>query len=208
MAKLIFIDEKFNGRTYELVVEKTVVGRADKNTLVIRDESVSSSHCEILLHGAEIIVVDLGSRNGTFVNGVRLDKQSGVKSGQTIRFGNVEARLELDPADSGTEASEITAVHAHGRALRDQRRKRARPGPADPHATVESMAPELPDADEHTVLVPKPGRAEPEPAVASALAPGQAPPPGGPRSSAKTIMIWVALACGLLLLAWLIWGRK
>src|SRR2546428_13236852 len=84
MAKLIFIDQRFAGRVYELVLEKTTVGRGDQNTLTIRDRSLSASHCEILTYGSEVIVRDLNSRNGTFVQGVRLNQQSQVKSGQTV----------------------------------------------------------------------------------------------------------------------------
>src|SRR5437016_13054306 len=97
MARLIFINKNFADRTYDLLLEKTTIGRGDQNTLVIRDSSLSSRHCEILMHGAEIIVRDLDSSNGTFVAGVRLNKQSQIKSGQTVRFGSVEARLALDP---------------------------------------------------------------------------------------------------------------
>src|SRR6266481_4172253 len=103
MAKLIFIDENFSGRVYELMLEKTTVGRGDQNTLVIRDTSLSSTHCEILMHGSEVIVRDLDSRNGTFVNGIRLNKQSQVKSGQTVRFGSVEARLDLGPSKDASD---------------------------------------------------------------------------------------------------------
>ena len=61
MAKLVFTDKNFAGRVYELLLEKTTVGRGDHNTLVIHDNSLSSSHCEILMHGSEIIVRDLDS---------------------------------------------------------------------------------------------------------------------------------------------------
>ena len=89
MPKLIFIDKNFSGQVYELVLEKTTVGRSDQNTLVIHDNSLSAAHCEILVNGPEVIVRDLNSRNGTFVDGSRLNKQSGVRSGQTVRFGSV-----------------------------------------------------------------------------------------------------------------------
>src|SRR2546426_74274 len=104
MAKLIFIDKNFAGRVYELMLEKTTIGRGDKNTLVIRDSSLSSTHCEILMYGSEIIVRDLNSSNGTFVDGTRLhNTQSQLKSGQTVRFGSVEARLELDPTPNESD---------------------------------------------------------------------------------------------------------
>ena len=93
MAKLIFTDKNHAGRIYELTLEKTTVGRSDQNILVISDGSLSALHCEILVNGPEVIVRDLGSRNGTFVNGAKLQNhQAQLKSGQTVRFGAVEAR--------------------------------------------------------------------------------------------------------------------
>lgn len=128
MAKLIFNGEHFAGQVYELTLEKTTVGRGDGNILVIHHPSVSLMHCEILVHGPEVIVRDLGSANGTFVNRVRHHHQQfQLKSGQVVRFGPVEARLELNPSDDDYVASDITAVHEHARVLRDQRREQQRP---------------------------------------------------------------------------------
>ena len=95
MAKLIFIGEKFVGRVYELAIEKTTVGRGDHNTLTIHDPSVSHSHCEILVYGTEVIVRDLGSSNGTVVDGRRLQdqQQHPLDDHQIVKFGAVEARL-------------------------------------------------------------------------------------------------------------------
>ena len=87
MPKLIFTGEQFAGRVYELAVEKTTVGRGDHNTLVLRDNSVSQTHCEIIVNGPEVIIHDLNSANGTFVAGTRLNSQSQVLSGQLVRFG-------------------------------------------------------------------------------------------------------------------------
>ncbi len=115
MAKLIFTNQDHAGRAYELTLEKTTVGRGDQNTLAIADGSLSAVHCEILVNGPEVIVRDLGSRNGTFVNGAKLvNQQSQLKSGQTVRFGAVEARLELDSPPAEDTASDITAIHTMG----------------------------------------------------------------------------------------------
>src|ERR1051326_5318028 len=130
MAKLIFVDKNFPGRSYELVLEKTTVGRGDHNTLVIRDPSLSATHCEILMNGDEIIVRDLDSSNGTFLNGTRLRGQSQAKSGQTIRFGSVEARLELEPHEDQTDTAEITAIHTLDKIMRQQKRTEGQPKPA------------------------------------------------------------------------------
>ena len=141
MPKLIFIGEHFAGRVYELALEKTTVGRCDGNILAIHQPSVSLAHCEILVHGPEVIVRDLGSANGTFINRLRLNhQQAQLKSGQLVRFGAVEARLELEPSDEAFESLDITAVHEHARLLRDQRREQNRPKAADPSMTLDAGA--------------------------------------------------------------------
>jgi predicted component of type VI protein secretion system len=151
MAKLIFLDEAFNGRTFNFLVEKNSVGRSDHNTLVIHHDSVSHQHCEILVNGGEVIVRDLGSKNGTFVEGQRLShQQAQLKNGQTVRFGTVRARLELDPPeDGGDTATANTAVHALSKYERERRRKQKNPSGAAPSMELGPKA----DEDDQTVLL-------------------------------------------------------
>jgi len=204
MAKLIFTDPNHAGRVYQLAVEKATVGRGNQNTLVIADASVSAVHCEILVNGSEVIVRDLGSHNGTFVNGARLtNQQAQLKSGQTVRFGAAEARLELDEPLSDETVSEMTAVRAMQRSVRDQRREENRPKPADPSMKIESPASNADDdrtVTSHKTLQPAKG---PVPAV---------PAPTGSHTETSfrktAIVIAVALALGLVVILWVWWGRK
>jgi len=85
------------GRTQELKVDKTTIGRLDDNLFQIADPSVSSHHCEVLVRGSEVVVRDLNSTNGTFVNGERATERV-VKPGQILRLGQIEMRLETDAA--------------------------------------------------------------------------------------------------------------
>jgi ferric-dicitrate binding protein FerR (iron transport regulator) len=204
MAKLIFIDGKHAGRVYNLVLEKTTVGRGDQNTLVIHDNSLSSKHCEILVYGPEVIVRDLDSRNGTFVNGARLaNQQAQLKSGQTVRFGSVEARLELDEPSFDDTASEETAVFAMRRSQRDRRREAKLPKPPDPSVTLEADT----DASlsEHTVMLHKPSQPE---ATTTPQVPQTAEGPRRRTALVRSILAVAALALGLALLWWLIRGIK
>jgi pSer/pThr/pTyr-binding forkhead associated (FHA) protein len=82
------------GKAYELTVEKTTIGRVDDNTFPIAEASVSSHHCEVLLRGGEIIIRDLNSTNGTFINGRQITGEGPLKPGQILRLGQVEMRLE------------------------------------------------------------------------------------------------------------------
>jgi pSer/pThr/pTyr-binding forkhead associated (FHA) protein len=206
MPKLIFTEEPFAGRVYELTLEKTTVGRGAQNTLALHDPSVSLAHCEILVNGPEVIVRDLGSANGTFVNDVRLDdQQCQLKSNQTVRFGSVTARLELGQPSYDDTASEETAVFAMRRSMRDQRREEKKPKPASASATFESDA-QAGGAmtTDHTVILTRPAPTDPTP-TPKLPTKSEAPP----YSPVWKMTVWVSvLLASLAFLAWLILRRK
>ena len=93
MAKLVILNQGMTGRTFDLTLERTTVGRVEDNAFSITDGSVSSHHAEILLKGPEIIVKDLGSTNGTFIGSEKIT-ESVLKPGQILRFGQVELRID------------------------------------------------------------------------------------------------------------------
>jgi len=95
MAKLVVLSEGLSGRSHELKAEKTTVGRVDDNMFQIPDPSVSSHHCEIVLRGTEVLVKDLNSTNGTFINSQQIT-EAVLKPGQPFRLGQVELRLETE----------------------------------------------------------------------------------------------------------------
>jgi hypothetical protein len=69
------------------------VGRHPETNLVLADPNVSRNHAEIRPQGDTYVVVDLGSTNGTRVNGVRVDRQV-LSDGDEITFGNTRMRFE------------------------------------------------------------------------------------------------------------------
>lgn len=93
MAKLVLLSEGLTGRSHELKVEKTTVGRVDDNTFPISEASVSSHHCEIILRGNDVVIKDLNSTNGTFIEGNQIT-EAVLKPGQILRVGKIEMRLE------------------------------------------------------------------------------------------------------------------
>jgi len=101
MARLVVLSEGYTGRTYELKVEKTTVGRLEDNAFQIPDPSVSSHHCEIILKGEEVIVKDLNSTNGSYINGEQVT-EAPLKSGQILRLGQIDVRLETTPPPSAS----------------------------------------------------------------------------------------------------------
>ena len=94
MAKLVLLSEGFTGRMHELITDKTTVGRVEDNTFQVADPSVSSHHAEILLRGSDVVIKDLNSTNGTFVDGQQISGESPLKHGQILRLGQIQMRLE------------------------------------------------------------------------------------------------------------------
>lgn len=203
MAKLVFIDKDYSGQVYELVLEKTTVGRADSNKLVIHDPSVSFHHCEILTYGTEVIVRDLHSSNGTFVDNVKINQQGQIKSGQVVRFGSVGARLDLDlpPADDSDTA--MTAVISLRQIERQQEEERKKPKPA---SDAMKLGPDIPsDATGHTVILRRPPPPQPEVVRVTDDKPADQ---GAKCGKGVILSIAVIVALGLIFLAWWMWGRK
>ena len=97
MAKLVLLSEGLTGRSYELKTEKTTVGRVSDNAFEIPEASVSSHHAEIHLRGNDVLIKDLNSTNGTFINGEKVTEAI-LKPGQILRLGMVEMRLETGEA--------------------------------------------------------------------------------------------------------------
>ena len=102
MPRLVVLSEGLTGRSHELKAEKTTVGRVEDNTFQIPDPSVSSHHCEIILKGSDVLIRDLNSTNGTFINGQQVS-ESILKPSQILRLGQVEVRLEGDQAAASAQ---------------------------------------------------------------------------------------------------------
>lgn len=101
MARLVLLSEGLTGKTFELKPEPTTVGRLPDNALQIPEPSVSSHHAEIQLRGSDLFVRDLGSTNGTFINGEKISEGT-VKPGQILRLGMVDMRLETGEGQAAT----------------------------------------------------------------------------------------------------------
>lgn len=75
---------------------KVSVGRNLSNQIVLDYErSVSGSHCEIYLEGSTFWVRDLNSRNGTYVDGIRVANVAEISNGSIIKLGRLELVVEI-----------------------------------------------------------------------------------------------------------------
>jgi pSer/pThr/pTyr-binding forkhead associated (FHA) protein len=72
----------------------TTIGRDVNNAVVIEDPFASSDHCALTFRGRSWFVEDLGSTNGTFLNGSQVDGMAPMSYGDEIQVGEVRLRLE------------------------------------------------------------------------------------------------------------------
>lgn len=88
----VLVPPALAGQRYPIAGEMTV-GRAPGCAVHIDDPTVSSLHARVARSQAGTIAEDLGSRNGTWVNGKRLTGQANLSRGDRLRFGNVELEV-------------------------------------------------------------------------------------------------------------------
>jgi pSer/pThr/pTyr-binding forkhead associated (FHA) protein len=114
LASLLVRNGAMKGRRLPIKVPVVNIGRAEFNDVVISDPSVSTNHAKLQRRDDVWILTDLGSTNGTFVEGERMSGEQALVAGSTLRFGEVSVLFEpLDSAApirraSGTQV--LTAV--------------------------------------------------------------------------------------------------
>jgi hypothetical protein len=83
-----------SGERIPLTSERSVIGRLADCTVVIADGNTSRHHAEVRRVGNAFMVADLGSTNGTFVNGERVTAERRLADGDAITVGAVTVRFE------------------------------------------------------------------------------------------------------------------
>jgi predicted component of type VI protein secretion system len=102
------------GQTLVLDGTEFSIGRDINNDFVINDTEMSRKHAKIYVYGQGFVLEDLGSTNGTFVNGQRLTGIHQLRPGDSIAFGeNVVCTFEVPVVDSdATRVSVQQPVYA------------------------------------------------------------------------------------------------
>jgi len=76
------------GQTFPLDQDSSSLGRDPGNDIVINDPQISRQHARITRQGELMVIKDLGSTNGTFVNGMRLTEPHTLVNGNVIGLGD------------------------------------------------------------------------------------------------------------------------
>src|SRR5215831_17798520 len=86
-AYLVVISGPSFGEMHKLKGDRTVLGRSDKADIRIVDDGISREHAAVVREGGSVAVVDLGSTNGTFCNGSRVQHQE-LSDGDKVAIGS------------------------------------------------------------------------------------------------------------------------
>jgi ABC-type multidrug transport system ATPase subunit/pSer/pThr/pTyr-binding forkhead associated (FHA) protein len=109
VPKLVFQAGPRAGQEMELTRPDIVVGRDASADLVIESPAVSRRHARIYRDNGQILVQDLGSSNGTFLNDVRLEAPAALRPGDVLRMGRAVSMTFVVPAPEGEATAEEEA---------------------------------------------------------------------------------------------------
>ena len=108
VAKLIVASGKSAGRSITLKHGKILIGRAEECDIRPLGEEVSRRHCAVVAEGAGLTVEDLKSRNGTYVNGVRITAKVTAADGDMIRVGPLELKVSCAAPAAANPVDDIS----------------------------------------------------------------------------------------------------
>ena len=86
-AYLIVLAGSAMGEMYKIASPQTIIGRGQTAHVRMMDDGISREHCEIQVEGDKMILHDLGSTNGTFCRGLRVDRHE-LEDGDKILVGS------------------------------------------------------------------------------------------------------------------------
>ena len=95
MPKLVVNPSTAGSREFPLGPGPNYAGRGFANNIKIEDPSVSNAHAQIIVEQGRVIIKDLGSMNGTYINGTPV-KEAELHPGESLRLGAVELVFQDD----------------------------------------------------------------------------------------------------------------
>lgn len=165
------------GKVFALDRSDISIGRGANNTFVINDAEISRNHARLTKSEEGYLIEDLGSTNGSFINGRRISGQQALNSGDSLQLGE-NVILSYEVVGEGEEATVVAGAE--------------RPAPEPPPTPAPRRAP---PAQPKPAPVVQPAPAQP--VYAGQVPPGPAEAPAGKRS----INPWIWAGCGCFIVA-------
>ncbi|MCH2120988.1 MAG: FHA domain-containing protein [Planctomycetota bacterium] len=109
-VSLKVVGGKNDGRLIAINVPEFVIGRGETAHLRPQSDLVSRAHCSVLVADGKVVLRDLGSRNGTFLNDERLEGEQQVTIGDRFRVGRLQFEFQIDHAVAGSKKPKVEGV--------------------------------------------------------------------------------------------------
>ncbi|WP_417848685.1 SpoIIE family protein phosphatase [Thalassoglobus sp.] len=116
MSRLVLLQDG-QATPFELTLNKTVIGRLPECDIQLPSNMVSRKHANVIRDGSNFILEDLGSGNGTFLNGQRLEGSQQLKPNDRVKFGPMLMRFDSDFDEDDSASSAVIQHAAHLGAL-------------------------------------------------------------------------------------------
>ncbi len=128
---------KLGDMRFPLRLGETLLGRSPYCSIVLADTLVSRQHAAIRLSASELVIEDLGSRNGTRVNGAAVVGRQALHSADVIELGGVRLQVELAPQQELARRSALAITGEYGCAAPEL------DSPTSPGSTLSGNPPSL-----------------------------------------------------------------
>ncbi|AFE06746.1 FHA domain- TPR-repeat-containing protein [Corallococcus coralloides DSM 2259] len=110
MLKLIIEDDEGRKTVVPFVRDEITIGRQEGNTIRLTERNVSRRHARLVRLNGHVVLEDLGSYNGTRINGERVAGQLPLKEGDLIQIGDYDLALQVEgAANAAAPTGAITA---------------------------------------------------------------------------------------------------
>ena len=139
-AVLVMFRSDGERRSFSMARDMTVIGRREDCDLRIPLGEVSRKHCRILRDGDSLKLEDLGSSNGTFLNGQRV-QEAMLGPGDTVQVGPVVFVLQVDGQPADDELQPVTMAAADGEAVLDDEQATLEPDALESLSDDDAEAP-------------------------------------------------------------------
>ncbi len=181
------------GKIFEMVQDELTIGRDITNRIVINDPEVSRKHCRLTLQSGAYVIEDLGSTNGTFVDGQRLIGPHMLRPGEIVMMGE---KISLEYEVLGFDPNATLISGPGQQAQPEASRETFRVEPSNYGYQPPAQPPQQPAYYQPPASPPlysgnvPPGPAEPYPAVSYEMPVEEE----APRRSRT----WLYVGCGVL----------
>lgn len=127
-AKLLEILKEGTERVREIPLtgEDFLIGRGSDCELRLHHNEISRHHCLIQMRHREVTISDLGSSNGTFVNGQRVVSQLRLKTGDQILLGPCQFSIDLGDQQGWRPFSDVDSLAKTIQTIPDEMKRRLR----------------------------------------------------------------------------------